>query len=38
MEFSECRDEGALDGNVHADGILMRFDVVLSTDGQVPSS
>jgi hypothetical protein len=37
MDFGECRDEGALDGNVHADWILMRFDVVLSSNAQVPS-
>jgi hypothetical protein len=38
MDFCECRDEGALDGDVHADWILMRFDDLLSTDAQVPSS
>jgi hypothetical protein len=38
MDVYECRDEGALDGSFHADWILMRFDVALSTDGQVPSS
>jgi hypothetical protein len=37
MDVYECRDEGALDGSFHADWILMRFDVALSTDGQVPS-
>jgi hypothetical protein len=38
MDSGECRDEGALDGNVHADWILMRFDDLLSPDAQVPSS